>query len=71
MNRANMIMWVNLNFREANESDVPALVDPLATDVLGANREDFSMPLNPNCLDAFHSIEPDSNIELTVVEADD
>ena len=61
---------MNLNFREANESDVPALVDLLATDVLGAKREDISIQLNPNYLDAFHSIEADSNNELTVVEAD-
>ena len=32
--------------------------------------EDISIPLNPNYLDAFHSIEADSNNELTVVEAD-
>ena len=70
MNRANVMMWVNLNFREANESDVPALVDLLATDVLGAKREDISIQLNPNYLDAFHSIEADSNNELTVVESD-
>ena len=63
-------MRVNLNFREANESDVPALVDLLADDVLGAKREDISIPLNPNYLDAFHSIEADSNNELKVVEAD-
>ena len=63
-------MRVNLNFREASESDVPALVDLLADDLLGAKREDISIPLNPNYLDAFHSIEADSNNELTVVEAD-
>ena len=63
-------MQVNLNFREANESDVPALVDLLATGVLRAKREDISIQLNPNYLDAFHSIEADSNNELTVVEAD-
>ena len=61
---------MNLNFRGANESDVPALVDLLATDVLGAKREDISRPLKPNYLDAFHSTEADSNNELTVVEAD-
>ena len=70
MNRANVMMWVNLNFREANESDVPALVDLLATDVLGAKREDISIQLNLNYLDVFHSIEADSHNELTVVEAD-
>ena len=63
-------MRVNLNFREANESDLSALVDLLADDVLGAKREDTSIPLNPNYLDAFHSIDADSNNELTVVESD-
>ena len=63
-------MQVNLNFREANESDLSALVDLLADDVLGAKREDTSIPLNPNYLDAFHSIDADSNNELTVVESD-
>ena len=33
-------MRVSLNFREANKSDVPALVYLLAVDVLGAQRED-------------------------------
>ena len=63
-------MRANLNFREANESDMSALVDLLAEDVLGAKREDTSIPLNPNYPDAFHSIDADSNNELTVVESD-
>ena len=63
-------MRVNLNFREANESDMSALVDLLADDVLGAKREDTSIPLNPNYLDAFLSIDADSNNELTFVESD-
>ena len=63
-------MRVNLNFREANESNVPALVDLLADDVLGSKKVDISIPLNLNYLNAFHSIEADSNNELTVVEAD-
>ena len=60
---------MNLDFREAMESDIADLVGLLADDVLGAGREDVSAPLNQRYLDAFHSIEQDSNNELTVVES--
>lgn len=60
---------MNLDFREAIESDIADLVGLLADDVLGAGREDASTPLNQRYLDAFHSIEQDSNNELTVVES--
>jgi len=59
---------MNLDFREARENDIPALVNLLADDELGASREDVSVPLNQRYLDAFHSIERDPNNELTVVE---
>jgi len=59
---------MNLDFREARESDIPALVNLLADDELGTSREDVSVPLNKRYLDAFHSIEQDPNNELTVVE---
>jgi GNAT superfamily N-acetyltransferase len=60
---------VNINFREASKSDVPALVQLLADDVLGAKREDTSVPLNKAYLEAFHNIDVDSNNELIVVES--
>jgi len=60
---------MNLEFREAREEDVASLVKLLAEDVLGAKREDTSTPLNTDYLDAFHSIEEDSNSELIVVES--
>ena len=60
---------MNLMFREASEIDLPALVQLLADDALGAKREDISIPLNTDYLDAFHSIEVDSNNELIVVES--
>ena len=60
---------MNLEFREAREEDVASLVKLLAKDVLGAKREDTSTPLNTDYLDAFHSIEKDSNNELIVVES--
>ncbi len=61
---------MNLIFREAIEEDVPALVQLLAKDVLGAKREDISTPLNLRYTKAFLSIQMDSNNELTVVESD-
>ena len=63
-------MKMNLKFRAASERDVTALVQLLANDVLGANREDISTPLNPDYLAAFHGIQMDPNNELTVVESD-
>jgi GNAT superfamily N-acetyltransferase len=59
---------MNLDFRQARENDIPALVNLLADDELGASREDVSVPLNQCYPDAFHSIERDPNNELTVVE---
>jgi ribosomal protein S18 acetylase RimI-like enzyme len=59
---------MKLNFRQAIESDISSLVNLLADDDLGATREDISVPLNQDYIDAFHSIEKDPNNELTVVE---
>lgn len=60
---------MNLEFREAKESDIPKLVNLLADDVLGAKRETLSVPLDHRYTDAFHSIKSDPNNELTVVES--
>lgn len=59
---------MNLEFRAARGSDISKLVELLADDDLGSSREDSSVPLNQNYIDAFYSIEADSNNELTVVE---
>ena len=60
---------MNLDFRIATESDISDLVKLLADDDLGTKREDISVPLNQGYMEAFHSIEADSNNELTVVES--
>lgn len=57
-------------FRIATIEDLPALVGMLADDHLGAQREDFSDPVNPAYLRAFESISNDPNNELIVVELD-
>ena len=62
---------LHLTFREARESDLPALIDMLADDTLGAQREDSSRPVNPSYTSAFHGIDADPNNELVVVVADE
>jgi GNAT superfamily N-acetyltransferase len=59
---------LQLVYRAATERDLPALVDMLAEDALGAAREDNSSPLNKRYLDAFRAIDSDSNNSLIVVE---
>ncbi len=61
---------MKLNFRQAYENDITALVQLLADDELGAEREDTTIPLNPKYLAAFTQIANDPNNELTVVETD-
>ena len=60
---------MNLQFREATEKDLPSLVQLLANDILGAEREDASMPLNNAYSEAFRHIAADSNNELIVAES--
>ena len=59
---------MNLNFHQATEADVPMLVQMLADDNLGANREDTGSPLNARYLKAFAAIDKDPNNELMVAE---
>ena len=59
---------MSLTFREAVEKDLPFMVEMLADDELGSQREDTSNPLNPSYLSAFKSIVADPNNELIVVE---
>ena len=59
---------MDLTYREAKESDVQTLVALLADDDLGERREEVYSPLNQRYLDAFRSIEKDSNNELVVAE---
>jgi len=61
---------MKLTFREAKESDLTVLVNLLADDELGQQREDTSVPLNEAYLLAYDQINSDPNNELTVVEAE-
>lgn len=62
---------MNLLYREAGESDLPALVQMLGDDDLGGKRENSSVPLNAGYIDAFKSISSDQNNELIVACCDD
>ena len=57
-----------MQFRPATRDDVSAIVQMLADDELGQNREDFRTPLPAAYYQAFANIEEDPNQELVVVE---
>jgi len=61
---------MDLIFRGARESDLQLLVEMLADDELGVQREDASMPLDQVYCSSFENIESDPNNELVVVESD-
>lgn len=60
---------MSIQFRPATETDLPQLVAMLADDLLGATREDPSLPVNPRYADAFREIDHDPNNELVVAES--
>ena len=61
---------MTFTFREAEQEDLPSLVDMLADDVLGQTREDTSEPLNTAYLEAFSHIDSSPDNELTVIETE-
>src|SRR5476649_106458 len=54
-------------FRSALLADVPAIVNLLADDELGSQRENIGTPLDPRYIDAFQAIKADANQRLVVV----
>lgn len=59
---------MNLTYRLASESDLITIVQMLSDDKLGAERENFQIPLPISYLNAFEAITHDPNQELTIVE---
>ncbi len=57
---------MSISFRIATADDLPALIGMLADDHLGAEREDFSDPINPAYVNAFNQIEADPNNDIVV-----
>lgn len=55
-------------FRKATRNDLPAIVEMLADDPLGATREAFRTPLPESYCRAFDAIARDPNNELVVAE---
>jgi len=62
---------MQLNFREAIQTDLPELVKMLANDQLGKTREDISTPIHASYIEAFSRISADPNNELMVVQRGD
>jgi GNAT superfamily N-acetyltransferase len=60
-----------LTLRTATRRDIPAIVELLADDPLGQQREDYRLPLPETYLNAFEHINEDPNQELIVVENGD
>jgi len=60
-----------MNFRKAKIKDLSTIVEMLADDELGQQRENFKTPLPQEYTDAFKSITTDENQELIVVENKD
>lgn len=54
--------------RKAEKEDTPLIVQLLANDKLGKDREDYRDPLPDVYINAFHNIMNDTNQELIVVE---
>lgn len=59
---------MELTYRLAIESDLVDIIRMLADDKLGAEREDYQIPLPDAYIQAFRVITADSHQELTVVE---
>lgn len=61
---------MNLKFRIAKKEDLPTIVQMLADDNLGKQREDYRSPLPEAYIIAFDIITTDPHQELLVVESD-
>lgn len=57
-----------INIRKANSDDLPSIIQLLADDLLGAQREDSAMPPSALYLKAWDSISKNNNAEIFVVE---
>jgi ribosomal protein S18 acetylase RimI-like enzyme len=62
-------MSSELEFREAVPGDLPKIVEMLADDFLGKQRERFENPLPDSYEKAFAEINADPNNELIVIES--
>lgn len=61
---------MQIHFRDATADDLPALVQLLANDELGAHRENPNLPLDARYSEAFAKIDQDNNNAVIVVDHD-
>ncbi len=61
---------MEFNYRQARKDDLPQIIQLLVDDQLGSSREDSTLPINKQYIDAFKIITADSNNELIVMEAE-
>lgn len=61
---------MNIEFKLAEQADLPSLISMLADDDIGQTREDLSNPPNGAYVSAFEDIVQDKNNELVVVKVD-
>lgn len=59
---------MTMHYRDAEETDLPAIVALLADDALGAQREDASLPLDPAYAAAFATMAQSPWLRLVVAE---
>lgn len=59
-----------MKIRIAAKQDLPAIVEMLANDKLGSQREAYHEPLPESYLEAFEKINIDDNQELVVMESE-
>ena len=59
-----------VEFRPASIADLPAIIELLADDDLGRQREEVGPPPSPRYESAFHAIAQDANQLLAVAEQD-
>lgn len=57
-----------IKFRKATKKDIVSMVEMLAGDKLGSQRENFSVPIRDSYTNAFNNILSDPNQELMVAE---
>ncbi|WP_133128624.1 GNAT family N-acetyltransferase [Legionella nagasakiensis] len=59
---------IKIDIRKADSDDLPSIIQLLADDLLGAQREDSAMPPNALYLKAWDNISKNNNCEIFVVE---
>ena len=62
---------MKLIFRKATIEDLPFIIQMIANDKLGSQREDYQIPLPQKYIQAFYHIDKDANQELIVIEDKD